>query len=98
MNNHSYQWYYFPQPYEDILKMRIGVRVSVLFIIGIIVYSLLNVSFIRPERINDSILQKPEELEAFQRLKRIEDEVHEIGEFVLIKTNSSSYLRFNLMF
>ncbi|XP_073799093.1 probable polypeptide N-acetylgalactosaminyltransferase 8 isoform X2 [Danio rerio] len=59
--------------------MRIGARVSVLFIIGIIVYSVVNVSFIRPERNNDSTLQKPEEIELFQRLKRIEDEVHEIA-------------------
>lgn len=57
---------------RELLKMRIAARVCVL-VIGIIVYILVYISFIRSE-----------DPEVLRRLKRIEDQVNEIGEFVLI--------------
>lgn len=62
--------------------MRIATRVGVL-VIGVIVYSLVYMS-LRQEKVNDKRLQKPEDLEVLRRLKRIEDQVYKIGEFVLI--------------
>lgn len=62
--------------------MRIATRVGVL-VIGVIVYSLVYMS-LRQEKVNDKRLQKPDDLEVLRRLKRIEDQVYKIGEFVLI--------------
>lgn len=58
--------------------MRIAARVGVLVIV-VIVYSLVYMSF-RQETCNANRLQRPEDLEVLGRLKRIEDQVHKIGE------------------
>uniref|UniRef100_A0A673ICG4 Polypeptide N-acetylgalactosaminyltransferase n=1 Tax=Sinocyclocheilus rhinocerous TaxID=307959 RepID=A0A673ICG4_9TELE len=61
--------------------MKIAARVLCLLVIGVVVYSLVNMSFIRQERNNDNRLKRIEDLEVLGRLKIIENQVYKIGEF-----------------
>lgn len=64
--------------------MKIAARVVCLLVIAVVVYSLAYMTFIRQGMTSDNRLQRPEDLEVLRRLKRIEDQVYKIGEFVLI--------------
>jgi len=69
--------------------MRVAARIG-LIVIGVIVYSLMYMPFIRQEKkSNENRLQRPEVLEALRRLKRIEDKVDKIGEFTYTHTHTS---------
>ncbi|XP_021326338.1 probable polypeptide N-acetylgalactosaminyltransferase 8 [Danio rerio] len=58
--------------------MKIATRVGVL-VIGCILYSLVYMFFIRPEQSKGNRLQRAEDLDVLQRLKRIEDQVHHLA-------------------
>ncbi|XP_073687866.1 probable polypeptide N-acetylgalactosaminyltransferase 8 [Garra rufa] len=58
--------------------MKISARVGVL-VTGVVIYSLVHMSLISQERSNENRLQRREDPEVLQRLKRIEDQVYKIA-------------------
>ncbi|XP_016358624.1 probable polypeptide N-acetylgalactosaminyltransferase 8 [Sinocyclocheilus anshuiensis] len=65
--------------------MKIAARVLCLLVIVVVVYSLVNMSFIRQERNNDNRLKRIEYLEVLGRLKIIENQVYKIAKLIEVK-------------
>ncbi|XP_050955903.1 probable polypeptide N-acetylgalactosaminyltransferase 8 isoform X2 [Labeo rohita] len=85
MYRHSYALFLINHGLKDILKMRIAAGVVCVLAIGIVVYSLVLMSFTIQERSKDNRLQGRKDLEVLRRLKRIENQVNKIARLIEVE-------------